>query len=200
MSFPRKLGVLLIVAAVLAAVSDHFGYALPSLRWLYSFVATPDQILDAEVKQYWFGKVDWPWFREYQGEVIGHAACGLMVLSGLVLIIRGKGFHWNPLTIRKMTRFKSIGRGYNSLKLLMVLLVIAFLDQVLVGKQALAVRHDGQWSFPAFEKRTYLENEYGGESEEEVDFRKLKKRFRADSPDTLIIMPPVPWDQSFDSD
>ena len=200
MNFPRKLGVLLIIAAVLATVSDHFGYALPSLRWLYSFMATPDQILDAEVRQYWFGKVDWPWFRAHQGEVIGHLASGLMVLIGLVLIGRGKGFHWNPLTLRKMTRFKSIGRGYSSLKILIVLLVVALLDQVLVGKQALVVRHDGQWSFPAFEKKTYLESEYGGESEEEVDFRKLKKRFKVDSPESLIIMPPVPWDQSFDSD
>lgn len=200
MSFPRKLGVLLIVAAVLAAVCDCFAYTLPSLRWLYSFGATPDQILDAELKGYWFGEVNWPWLREHQGQLIGHIACGAMVLIGLVLIVLGKDFHWNPLTIRKMTRFKSIGRGYNSLKLLAVLVFIALLDQALVGKQALVVRHDGQWSFPAFEKRMYLESEYGGESDEEVDFRELKKRFKADSPDSLIIMPPVPWDQSFDSD
>ncbi|MGB6220913.1 ABC transporter permease subunit [Haloferula sp.] len=191
---------MLIVTAALAAVSDYFGYALPSLRWLYSFSATPDQILDAEVRDSWFGSIDWPWLREHQGEIIGNVACGLLFLLGLVLIGRGGGFQWNPLTVRKMARFKSIGRGYGSLKLLGLLFFISLLDQTLVGKRALVVRYEGEWSFPAFDKRVHLDNEYGGESAEEANFRELKKRFKTESPESLVIMPLVPWDQSFDSD
>jgi microcin C transport system permease protein len=200
MNFPRKLGILLIVVAVLATVSDDLGYALPSLRWFYSFDATPDQILDAEVKGYWFGEINWEWLRTHQGEVVGYTFCALMTVVGLLLVARGRGFQWNPLTLRKMARFKSISRGYTSLKLLVVLLFIALLDQALVGKRALVVRYEGQWSFPAFEQRSHLDEEYGGSSKEEVDFRELKKRLRTEAPDSLIIMPPVPWDPSFDSD
>ena len=52
MTFPRKLGILLVLVACTAIGAYHAGLALPSLRWFYSFGATPDQIEAAEQQLY----------------------------------------------------------------------------------------------------------------------------------------------------
>lgn len=202
MNFPRKAGFLLIVVAALAAAGEWFRLELPSLRWFFSFGATPDQI-EAAGTGTW-SLFEWRttprWLREHQGGLIGYAACVLMALGGLVMILRGGKFHWNPLTLRKAARFRSIGRGYRSYKLLLCLVGLALLDQALMGKRALVVRHEGRWHFPAFQERSFSWGDFGLEGEEEVDFRQLKARLKESDPESLVILPPVPWDPTFDSD
>lgn len=190
----------MVLTAVIAALAHGWGLALPSLRWFFSFDATPDQVLDATEGRVLGVPVNWPWIREHQGDLIGYAWCGFLLLLGIFMMVRSIGFQWNPLTLRKIERFRSIGRGNTSLKLLGLLVVLALLDQALVGKRALAVRHEGQWSFPAFQDRIVSAKEFGGEGEEEVDFRELKERWKEESADSLVLMPPVPWDPGFDSD
>ncbi|MBK1828380.1 ABC transporter permease subunit [Haloferula rosea] len=185
MTFPRKLGLLMILVAALAAVGEFMGWALPSLRWFFSFDADPNKLEGS------------PWLAN-QGEIIGYGFCGLIGLIGLVMIASGGGFHWNPLTLRKFQRFQSIGRGYASFRILMFFMALALCDQVLVGKRALAVRMDGEWVFPAFVQSQFSEEDFGGEGEQEVDYRRLKEE-SGDS-DLLVILPPVPWDATFDSD
>lgn len=186
MTFPRKIGFLLLLAALLATLGEHFGWALPSLRWFYSFDADPDLL------------VDQPW-RAMQGRWIGWAWCGVMAVTGVLLIARGGRFQWNPLTLRKLARFRSIGRGYGSFKLLVLLLVFAMLDQAVVGKRALAVKYEGRWLFPAFVERIHTAEEFGGEGRQEVDYRELRERL-AEEGTGRVILPPVPWDPTFDSD
>lgn len=187
MTFPRKIGLLLILVAVGAAVGHEFGLSLPSLRWFFSFNAEPGI----------YPVGDW---RHDQGRWIGHTACGLMALIGLPMVIFGGGFQWNPLTLRKFSRFRLIGRGWVSFRLLVLLFVLTLLDQTLVGKRALVVRYQGKWFFPAFQQRFYSEREFGGEGEQEVDYRRLADRFREAKADDMAILPPVPWDPTFDSD
>lgn len=187
MTFPRKIGFILIAVAVLATLGNYFQLSLPSLRWFYSFEADPNDVIDT------------PWLAD-QGRIIGWSLCGVMGLIGLLLLILGGKFHWNPLTLRKMDRFRSIGRGYTSFCLLIMLLMLALLDQALVGKRALLVKYEGEWSFPAFENRIYSDADFGGEHDDEVDFRKLKQRIKDEDSDGWVLMPPVPWDPNFDSD
>ncbi|MEM9237868.1 MAG: ABC transporter permease subunit [Verrucomicrobiota bacterium] len=200
MNLPRRLGILAMVVAVAAAVAHQCGLALPSLRWFYSFDATPEQVLDATEGSFLGMTIHWPWIRENQGELIGHAWCAVLLLVGMVFLVRSVGFQWNPLTVRKIERFRSIGRGNASLKLLGILLVLALLDQALVGKRALAVKHEDRWDFPAFQNRIFTDQDFGGESEEEADYRELKKQWKEEGSENLVIMPPVPWGPSFDSD
>lgn len=200
MTFPRKIGLLAILVAVLAALGHWRGLALPTVRWFFSFTPEPDKIMDAEAGALFGVPVNWPWLLENQAEIVGYGFCGVLALIGLGMVAFGGNFHWNPLTLRKAARFRSIGRGYGSLKLLLLLMAVAMLDQALVGKRALAVKYEGRWSFPAFEERIHLDKDYGGESEEEVDFRKLKKRLEDEGVEGLVVLPPVPWDPTFDSD
>ncbi|MFD0892231.1 ABC transporter permease subunit [Luteolibacter ambystomatis] len=185
MTFPRKLGLLLLITAIGAAVGYEAGLALPSLRWFFSFAAEPVT---------WFGEArpikNW----------IGHAICLGLALAGLLMIVFGGGFQWNPLTLRKFSRFRSIGRGWLSFRILVILLFVALLDQVLVGKRALAVKHDGHWVFPAFVQKIFTEREFGGSDDQETNYRELHEKFSKEGGGNRVILAPIPWDPTFDSD
>ena len=198
MNAVRKAGLVMLVVAAAAALSHWWGLELPSLRWFFSFGATPDQVLAARGSE-WNG-LDLGWLRENQGNLAGYGMCAVVALAGMAMLLLGGRFHWNPLTLRKMARFRSIGRGHASFRLLLVLGVLALLDQALVGKRALAVKYEGRWSFPAFEQRRHLDRDFGGEAAEEVDYRALAARLAALDPASRVILPPVPWDPTFDSD
>lgn len=181
MTFPRKIGLLLILVALLAAAGYECGLALPSLRWFYSF--DPSDSGDPN-----------------QARWIGHSITGLMTLCGLLLMIFGGNFRWNPLTLRKLGRFRAITRGYRSFLILMFMVVVSLLDQALVGKQALAVRFEGQWFFPAFVRARIDAATFGGTSQADPDYRQLQKKFAKEGGANRIWMPLVPFDPTFDTD
>ncbi|MGC4015183.1 MAG: ABC transporter permease subunit [Luteolibacter sp.] len=185
MTFPRKLGLLLLCMAIGASVAYEKGLALPSLRWFFSFKVEPVSLFGGALSL-----DNW----------VGHATCLGMALVGLVLIASGGGFQWNPLTLKKFGRFRSIGRGWFSFRVLVLLLLLALLDQVLVGKRALAVKYDGHWVFPAFVQRIFAEREFGGSEEQETDYRELHEKFAKEGKGNRVILAPIPWDPTFDSD
>ena len=200
MTFPRKLGIILLLVACTAIGAHHAGLALPSLRWFYSFGATPAQIDAAEVTSFLGIKIDGPWLRKHQEEIVGYGMCGTMVLAGLAMILFGGSFQWNPLTLRRFSRFRSIGRGWLSFRLILLLLALALLDQALVGKRALAVKYEGAWYFPAFREKGYTDKDFGGAEEQEANYRKLRTAFKEGKSGNQVILPPIPWDPTFDSD
>lgn len=188
MTFPRKLGFLLVLVGALAAWSHEAGLALPSLRWFYSFEALPFDFSGLGVS------IDNP------ARWLGHVFSSVLVLVGLILVAMGGSFQWNPLTLRKFSRFRSIGRGWWSFRLLMLLLLLALLDQALVGKRALAVKYQGRWSFPAFVQMPFSEKEFGGAGDQEADYRKLHDLWTKQATADKVILAPVPWDPNLDSD
>ncbi|MCW1883453.1 ABC transporter permease subunit [Luteolibacter flavescens] len=199
MTFPRKVGLILLLVAAIAAWGHWKELSLPSLRWFFSFDATPQQIQDAATVKEWYGFSQRQRL-EAQGNMVGYGFCVVMGVAGLVLLATGGKFQWNPLTVRKFTRFRSIGRGWLAFRMLLLLLLVAMLDQLLVGKRALAVKHGDQWIFPAFQQKIYYENDFGGTQDQEVNYRRLKERFAAEKNGDRVIMPPIPWDPTFDSD
>jgi len=186
MTFPRKLGLLMILVAILAAAGHECGLALPSLRWFYSFEPSAGNEVSTS-------KID-------QARWIGHALSGLMALVGLLLIIFGRDFRWNPLTQRKLGRFRAISRGYRSFMILLVLVALALLDQALVGKQALAVRFESKWFFPAFTRQRIDAATFGGNSQSDPDYRQLQQKFAKEGGANRVWMPLVPFDPTFDTD
>ena len=208
MTFPRKAGLLLLLVAILAAASHYHGLALPSLRWFFSFTATPDQIFEAPEKGHLVDGIanlrlipaNLRWLRENQGDIVGYSLCGLSILAGLLLMVFGGKFQWNPLTLRRLGRFRSIGRGWTSFQLLMLLVLLAMLDQALVGKRALAVKYDGTWYFPAFREEGYSDKHFGGTEDQEANYRDLRTKFQEQKSGNLVVLAPIPWDPTFDSD
>ena len=54
----------------------------------------------------------------------------------------------NPLTVRKLKRFREIRRGYYSAILLVVLTGLSLFAELMVNDRAIIVSYEGNWFFP----------------------------------------------------
>lgn len=185
----RAIGILLTLIGGLSVAGELCGIAFPTARW---FFATSREVpwLNARLA----GGEVLPWF--------GWLGAALLIVCGLTMVVRSftRGPK-NPITERRIRRFREIKRGYYSLVILLVLGGLAALDQVVVGKRALAVQHDGQWVFPAFLPYDLKNKDFGIEGENAeapVNYRKLAKILR-ESGNGRVIMPPVPYDPTGDT-
>ncbi|KHT64917.1 peptide ABC transporter permease [Photobacterium gaetbulicola] len=108
----------------------------------------------------------------------------------------------NPLTRKKIKRFKQIKRGYWSFLLLSALLLLSLFADLLINSKALVVKYDGQYSFPVL-SAVRLGSEFGQATTGEADYRQLQKRLAQQGGDNFVIMPLVPWnpyEQDFSGD
>jgi microcin C transport system permease protein len=185
----RTSGIILTLLGALAAAGEVKHIAFPTARWFF----------EASRKVPWLhadrgGGAVFPWF--------GWLGVALLVLCGLAMIIRSfTSGPRNPITERRIRRFREIKRGYYSLIILITLGGLAALDQVVVGKRALAVQYKNQWSFPAFLPQDLKNKDFGitGEAAEApVNYRKLKKQFR-ESGEGRVILPPIAYDPTGDT-
>lgn len=182
----RLIGATAFLIGCLAVAGELLHIAFPTARWFFETSRQVPWLHGRESGFPWFG-----WF-----------GAGLTGLSGLLILIRSftRG-PANPITLRRINRFRSIRRGYVSLVILGTLAGLAMLDQVVVGKQALAVHYKGRWVFPSFMPGGMKNKDFGvtGESPEApVNFRKLAKSFRATG-EGRVIMPLVPYDPTGDT-
>ena len=105
----------------------------------------------------------------------------------------------NPLTQKKIKRFKSIRRGYYSFIIFTVLVLLSCVAEMLVNSRALVVHYDGQWFFPTYGavipgKKLGLDYEY------ETNYRDLKKKFDQEKDSgNFVILPPIPFN-AFEND
>lgn len=99
----------------------------------------------------------------------------------------------NPLTVRKLKRFREIRRGYYSAILLTVLTSVSLVAELLVSERAILVSYEGEWSFPTW-SAVELGANYGltgPEARVPVDYSMLADRFEGTS--NWVLMPPIPW-------
>ena len=99
----------------------------------------------------------------------------------------------NPLTQKKIRRFKSIKRGYYSFLILVVLIAVSLFAEVLVNKRALVVHYQGTLYFPTY-GAMIPGTTFGFDYQYETDYRQLAERFRAERGRDWLLMPPVPFD------
>ncbi len=98
----------------------------------------------------------------------------------------------NPLTRRKIKRFKSIKRGYSSFLIFVVMLVASLFAEVLVNNRALIVHYEGKYYFPTYGHMLPGTN-FGQDYEYETDYRELAARFKAENSGNWVLLPPVPF-------
>ncbi|NOH96729.1 ABC transporter permease subunit [Vibrio sp. 99-70-13A1] len=111
-------------------------------------------------------------------------------------------FQLTPLTLKKIKHFKEIKRGYWSLIILTILLVLSLFAEVLVNSKALVVKQDNQWFFPVFSD-VKLGTDFGLDYSSEADYRDLQLKFKQDNDGDFVLMPIVPWnpyEQDFSGD
>ena len=185
----RTLGIFSTLLGSLAMAGEWLHIALPTGRW---FFETSRQVPWLHTDR---GAAEtFPWF--------GWAGAWLLVIGGLAMVVRSSmGGPRNPLAVRRIRRFREIKRGYYSLLILLALGGLAALDQVVVGKRALAVQYHGRWLFPAFQTSDLKNKDFGitGESAEApVNYRKLKQTLRNQGAGR-VIMPLIPYDPTGDT-
>ena len=181
------IGISLIAAAGLSYWADQNGLKFPTVSWGFNFARSAKDLVFP---------FDWiKWIVQYTGEI----TAVLMALVGFWLIIsKFTSGPPNPVTLRKIQRFKAIKRGYYSFLILLALGGLAALDQVLVGKEALAVKYeeDGEWQFPAFTVKLEKYRDFGvtdpTQEALEPDYREMKKEI-ADEPGRWVILPLRPY-------
>ena len=180
----RLLGIFSILFGALAATGQRMDLALPTARWFFE--------VSREVPL--LGGNGFPWF--------GWLCVAIFLAGGLLLLIRSvTSGPSNPITTRRIRRFCEIRRGYYSLLILITLGGIAALDQVVVGKRALAIHYGGKWSFPAFLPCDLKNKDFGvtnETAEAPADYRKLKRAWKG-AQDKRVIMPLVPYDPTGDT-
>jgi microcin C transport system permease protein len=102
-------------------------------------------------------------------------------------------FRLDPLTKKKLKRFRSIKRGYYSFIILITLFVASLFAELWINNKALIVRYDGQFFFPTYSK-VYAGSDFGLDYSYEVDYRDLQKIFRENSESgNWVLMPPIPY-------
>lgn len=190
------IALILVLAALLGCLGELCGWLLPTLSWPFTvsrelpFLSAPEEgfrWLSVDGRFHWFG-----W------------CCMLvLLLTGIYLLARrGDSFRLPPVFIKRWKRFRSLKRGYWSLLALVGLLVLAGLDQCIVGKRALFVEKDGHWYFPAFTRNVLPGAVFGLEGNEalaETDYRKLKESVGKPGGAKWVIMPLIPYDPVMDA-
>lgn len=167
----RKLSIAAITLGALAILGEVCGLLIPTVSWFFS-----------------------------NGRVFGWTSAVLLIVGGILgLLFLPREIRWTPVTLQRFRRFRSIGRGWWSFRILLALIAIAMLDQALVGKRALLVRCDGKTYFPAFSQKRYQAQEFGLAGEQETNYRELKEQVSKEKRG-FVLMPPVPWDPVLDTD
>ncbi|PSW02675.1 ABC transporter permease [Photobacterium lipolyticum] len=106
----------------------------------------------------------------------------------------------NPLTKKKITRFRSIKRSYYSFVILASLVLLSCIAEVFVNSKALMVSYNGNWYFPTYSK-VKTGDMFGLDYGYEVDYRQLEIEFSKQEEGNWVFMPIVPWnpyEQDFD--
>lgn len=101
----------------------------------------------------------------------------------------------NPLTVRKIRRFKEIKRGYYSFLVLLGLCLLSLFAELFANDRALVVRHDGQWFFPTYSdvKLGSAFGLTGVEANTPVNYRELQQRFASEVNGDFVLMPLIPY-------
>ena len=98
----------------------------------------------------------------------------------------------NPLTRKKLKRFKSIKRGYYSCIVLCIMIFISLFAELFVSNRAILVNYNGKIYLPTYGHIIPGET-FGLDYAYETNYRDLKERFKAENSDNWVLMPIIPF-------
>lgn len=100
--------------------------------------------------------------------------------------------HLNPLTVKKLKRFRSIRRGYYSLIIITTMIGLSLLAELMVNKRALIVHYQGRTYFPTY-GQMIPGSVFGLDYPYETNYRQLKKVFKQKGQGNWVLLPLVPY-------
>lgn len=98
----------------------------------------------------------------------------------------------NPLTLKKLNRFRSIKRGYYSALILFALMLLSAFAELWVNNRAIVVKYEGNWYFPTYSD-VYSGKTFGLDYAYETKYRELQLKFEQDGGDNWVVMPIIPY-------
>jgi len=98
----------------------------------------------------------------------------------------------NPITRRRLARFRSLRRGYWSFLALAVVIVFSALAELWVNNRAILVYYDGELFFPTYGSE-FTGETFGQDYLYEADYRELKAEFAEPGNPNWVLMPLVPY-------
>lgn len=193
----KLLGAFLILFAILSGVGEWKQVELPTVRWPFAMSRSFEWLRWDSPG--WYEKMtdlsEIMWF--------GWLCVAVLGFLGVWLLVKfWSPTAWSPITLRRFQRFKSIKRGYFSLLTLIALGLIAALDHVLVGNEALMVKYEGEIYYPAFTRdieKGELFGEMGDLRQAPADYRALRDQFQDEDGKNWVLMPLIPYAPTGDS-
>ena len=182
----RLIGFLLFGGGILGVVGEIAQLEFPTVRWPFHMSRDLALLRFADVD----GVQGVPWF--------GWFWTGIAICAAIYILLKSWfGVKFSPITLRRMQRFREIKRGYVSLWIILFLAGVASLDHLLVGAEALAVKSDGEWFFPALTRKIEKGRDFGvsGElADAAADYRKLAlDTAKGAGKVETVIMPLLPY-------
>ena len=101
-------------------------------------------------------------------------------------------FSLNPITRKKLERFRSNRRGFVSLLVFGVLVILALGAELWVNNRALIVSYEGELYFPTYGAQ-YSGQDFGEDYTFEANYRALDKKWEEEGSDNWVLMPLVPY-------
>ena len=98
----------------------------------------------------------------------------------------------NPVTLKKIQRFRSIKRGFWSLILLLIMIFISFFAESFINSRALLVYYNGDFYFPTY-TAMIPGSQFNLGYDYETNYKELKRKFKQENSSNFVIMPPVPF-------
>lgn len=98
----------------------------------------------------------------------------------------------DPLTIKKIKRFKSIKRGYYSFIIFIILVIASFCSELLINNKALIVNYNKKIYFPIFTSMipgTTFDLPY----DYETNYRELKQIIKTQKKPGFVLLPLIPY-------
>ena len=99
----------------------------------------------------------------------------------------------NPITRKRLARFRSLRRAWWSLWIMMGLYGLSLMANLLSNNQPLLVRYEGQFLFPVF--RFYPESTFAiSDRDTRPNYKRLREHpIFAESDENFMVFPPIPF-------
>ncbi|MEM7589058.1 MAG: ABC transporter permease subunit [Myxococcota bacterium] len=94
----------------------------------------------------------------------------------------------DPITRKRIERFKGVKRSYYALLILSTLYIISLGAELIANDKPLFISHNKRWYFPVFQ--TYKRADFGQNAQTQPDYKTLRKELTGN---TTFITPPVWW-------
>ena len=166
----RLIGRIFLLGALLGMLGELFSIELPTVRFPFS-TSREIGFLHTDLT----GGEVFPWF----GWLLSLLFLSVGIFSEVSFL---RGFSFTPITLRRIERFRSIKRGYYSLVLILALAGVASLDHLLVGNEAILVKYEDNWHWPAFSREVEKGEVFGlqgDDGQSPPDYRALQRMFEA---------------------